>query len=82
MGDPNVELLEKGQVLHIKSARMVDKGHYQCSATNAAGKQIKEVKLIIHGEFIQSLIQENPSVLHTGFLNGDAQTNINYLGIS
>ncbi|XP_046779307.1 hemicentin-1 isoform X19 [Gallus gallus] len=48
LGDPNVELLEKGQVLHIKSARMVDKGHYQCSATNAAGKQIKEVKLIIH----------------------------------
>ncbi|XP_072199268.1 hemicentin-1 isoform X3 [Excalfactoria chinensis] len=48
LGDPNVELVEKGQVLHIKSARRVDKGHYQCSATNDAGKQIKEVKLIIH----------------------------------
>uniref|UniRef100_A0A8C2UJN2 Hemicentin-1 n=1 Tax=Coturnix japonica TaxID=93934 RepID=A0A8C2UJN2_COTJA len=48
LGDPNVDLVEKGQVLHIKSARRVDKGHYQCSATNDAGKQIKEVKLIIH----------------------------------
>uniref|UniRef100_A0A669QE89 Hemicentin 1 n=1 Tax=Phasianus colchicus TaxID=9054 RepID=A0A669QE89_PHACC len=48
LGDPNFELLEKGQILHIKSARRVDKGHYQCSATNTVGKQIKEVKLIIH----------------------------------
>ncbi|XP_064928861.1 hemicentin-1 isoform X2 [Columba livia] len=48
LGDPNVELLDKDQVLHIKSARRVDKGRYQCSATNAAGKQVKEVKLIIH----------------------------------
>ncbi|OPJ77524.1 hemicentin-1 isoform B [Patagioenas fasciata monilis] len=48
LGDPNVELLDKDQVLHIKSARRVDKGRYQCSATNAAGKQVKEVKLIVH----------------------------------
>uniref|UniRef100_A0A8C6YIL3 Hemicentin 1 n=1 Tax=Nothoprocta perdicaria TaxID=30464 RepID=A0A8C6YIL3_NOTPE len=48
VGDPNVELLDKGQVLHIKSARRTDKGRYQCSATNSAGKQVKEVKLIIH----------------------------------
>ncbi|OXB72513.1 UNVERIFIED_CONTAM: hypothetical protein H355_016382 [Colinus virginianus] len=48
LGDLNVELLEKGQVLHIMSARRVDKGHYQCVATNIAGKQVKEVKLIIH----------------------------------
>ncbi|KAK2540204.1 Hmcn1 [Columba guinea] len=48
LGDPNVELLDKDQVLHIKSTRRVDKGRYQCSATNAAGKQVKEVKLIIH----------------------------------
>ncbi|XP_074858281.1 hemicentin-1 isoform X2 [Carettochelys insculpta] len=46
--DPNVELLEKGQVLRIKSARKLDKGRYQCSVTNAAGKQVKEVKLVIH----------------------------------
>ncbi|NXU50379.1 HMCN1 protein, partial [Turnix velox] len=48
MGDPNVELLDKNQVLHIKSTRRVDKGHYQCSATNMAGKQVKDMKLIIH----------------------------------
>ncbi|XP_009081115.1 PREDICTED: LOW QUALITY PROTEIN: hemicentin-1-like, partial [Acanthisitta chloris] len=48
LGDPNVELLDKGQVLHIKNARRVDKGRYQCSATNTAGKQVKEVKLIVH----------------------------------
>ncbi|XP_055671290.1 hemicentin-1 [Falco peregrinus] len=48
LGDPNVELLDKDQVLHIKNARRLDKGRYQCSATNTAGKQVKEVKLIIH----------------------------------
>ncbi|XP_030135337.4 hemicentin-1 [Taeniopygia guttata] len=48
LGDPNVELLDRDQVLHIKSARRVDKGRYQCSATNTAGKQVKEVRLIVH----------------------------------
>ncbi|XP_009874122.1 PREDICTED: hemicentin-1-like, partial [Apaloderma vittatum] len=48
LGDPNVELLDKNQVLHIKNTRRIDKGRYQCSVTNAAGKQVKEVKLIIH----------------------------------
>ncbi|KAK4820389.1 hypothetical protein QYF61_025563 [Mycteria americana] len=48
LGDPNVELLDKDQVLHIKSARRIDKGRYQCSATNTAGKQVKEVRLIVH----------------------------------
>ncbi|XP_026558988.1 hemicentin-1 [Pseudonaja textilis] len=48
LGDPNIEVLDKGQILQIKSARSVDKGHYQCSATNSAGKQFKELKLIIH----------------------------------
>ncbi|KAG6933792.1 hemicentin 1, partial [Chelydra serpentina] len=48
LGDPNIELLDKGQVLRIKSARRLDKGRYQCSVTNAAGKQVKEVKLIVH----------------------------------
>ncbi|KAL9846109.1 hemicentin-1 isoform 2-T2 [Geothlypis trichas] len=48
LGDPNVELLDRNQVLQIKSARRVDKGRYQCSATNTAGKQVKEVRLIVH----------------------------------
>ncbi|NXO39218.1 HMCN1 protein, partial [Locustella ochotensis] len=48
LGDPNVELVDRDQVLHIKSARRVDKGRYQCSATNTAGKQVKEVRLIVH----------------------------------
>ncbi|KAM6456551.1 hemicentin-1 isoform 2-T2 [Liasis olivaceus] len=48
LGDPNIEILDKGQVLQIKSARRIDKGRYQCSASNSAGKQFKELKLIIH----------------------------------
>uniref|UniRef100_A0A8D2NA96 Hemicentin 1 n=1 Tax=Zonotrichia albicollis TaxID=44394 RepID=A0A8D2NA96_ZONAL len=48
LGDPNVELLDRDQVLQIKSARRVDKGRYQCSATNTAGKQVKEVRLVVH----------------------------------
>uniref|UniRef100_A0A8C3DQA4 Hemicentin-1 n=1 Tax=Corvus moneduloides TaxID=1196302 RepID=A0A8C3DQA4_CORMO len=48
LGDPSVELLYRNQVLHIRSARRVDKGRYQCSATNTAGKQVKEVRLIVH----------------------------------
>lgn len=68
MGDPNVELLDKHQVLHIKSARRIDKGRYQCSATNTAGKQVKEVKLIIHGKFIECLILEEPLILLIRFL--------------
>uniref|UniRef100_A0A803W8Y0 Hemicentin 1 n=1 Tax=Ficedula albicollis TaxID=59894 RepID=A0A803W8Y0_FICAL len=63
LGDPNVELLDRDQVLHIKSARRVDKGRYQCSATNTAGKQVKEVRLVVHGKFMGCLIPEDPLVL-------------------
>uniref|UniRef100_A0A670IF80 Hemicentin 1 n=1 Tax=Podarcis muralis TaxID=64176 RepID=A0A670IF80_PODMU len=48
LGDPNIEVLDEGQILHIKSARRIDKGRYQCSAANSAGKQFKELKLTIH----------------------------------
>ncbi|XP_053098888.1 hemicentin-1 isoform X3 [Hemicordylus capensis] len=48
LGDPNIEVWDKGQILHIKNARRIDKGRYQCSASNSAGKQMKELKLIIH----------------------------------
>lgn len=68
LGDPNVELLDRDQVLHIKSVRRVDKGRYQCSATNTAGKQVKEVRLIVHGKFMECLIPEDPLVLLIRFL--------------
>lgn len=68
LGDPNVELLDRDQVLHIKSARRVDKGRYQCSATNTAGKQVKEVRLVVHGKFMGCLIPEDPLVLLLQFL--------------
>ncbi|MGH0173029.1 UNVERIFIED_CONTAM: hypothetical protein FKN15_020671 [Acipenser sinensis] len=45
LGDPNVEVLNKGQVLKIKSARLGDQGRYQCSVANTAGKQTKDFKL-------------------------------------
>ncbi|KAM4722858.1 hemicentin-1 [Rhinophrynus dorsalis] len=47
-GDPNVSLLENGQILHIKNARVSDSGYYKCIATNAAGSQTKESKLAVY----------------------------------
>nr|XP_033816119.1 hemicentin-1 isoform X1 [Geotrypetes seraphini] len=48
LGDSNYELLNKGQILQIKSSRLSDKGSYQCTATNTAGKQTKEIKLDVN----------------------------------
>ncbi|XP_012591877.2 hemicentin-1 [Microcebus murinus] len=48
LGDPNIELLDRGQVLHLKNARRSDKGRYQCTVSNAAGKQAKDIKLTIY----------------------------------
>ncbi|XP_031431207.1 LOW QUALITY PROTEIN: hemicentin-1 [Clupea harengus] len=48
VGDPNVEVLDRGQVLKIKSARLGDQAHYHCSVTNAAGKQSKDFNLSIY----------------------------------
>ncbi|XP_050994845.1 LOW QUALITY PROTEIN: hemicentin-1 [Labeo rohita] len=47
LGDPNIEVLDRGQQLKIKSARLGDQARYQCSATNAAGKQSKDFNLSI-----------------------------------
>ncbi|KTF76822.1 hypothetical protein cypCar_00021533 [Cyprinus carpio] len=47
LGDPNTEVLNRGQQLKIKSARLGDQARYQCSATNAAGKQSKDFNLSI-----------------------------------
>ncbi|KAM5295479.1 hemicentin-1 isoform 1-T1 [Glossophaga mutica] len=46
--DPNIELGDRGQALHLKSARRGDKGRYQCTVSNAAGKQAKDIKLTVH----------------------------------
>ncbi|KAI4578501.1 hypothetical protein MJG53_011356 [Ovis ammon polii x Ovis aries] len=46
--DPNIEILDRGQVLHLKNARRSDKGRYQCTVSNAAGKQAKDIKLTIY----------------------------------
>ncbi|XP_067585037.1 hemicentin-1 isoform X1 [Pseudorca crassidens] len=48
LGDSNIELLDKGQILHLKNARRSDKGRYQCTVSNAAGKQAKDIKLTIY----------------------------------
>lgn len=50
MGDPNVELLDRGQVLRLKNARRSDKGRYQCTVSNAAGKQAKDIKLTVYSK--------------------------------
>lgn len=51
LGDPNIEVLDRGQQLKIKSARLGDQARYQCSATNAAGKQSKDFNLSIFGNY-------------------------------
>ncbi|XP_038613568.1 hemicentin-1 [Tachyglossus aculeatus] len=48
LGDPNIELLDSGQVLRIKNAHRSDKGRYQCTVSNSAGKQAKEIKLTVY----------------------------------
>ncbi|XP_068397521.1 hemicentin-1 isoform X4 [Eschrichtius robustus] len=48
LGDPNIELLDKGQILHLKNARRSDKGRYHCTVFNAAGKQAKDIKLTLY----------------------------------
>ncbi|XP_023559876.1 hemicentin-1 [Octodon degus] len=48
LGDPNIELLDEGQILHLKNARRNDKGRYQCAVSNAAGKQAKDIKLTVY----------------------------------
>lgn len=50
LGDPNLEVINKGQILRIKSARLGDKARYQCSVMNTAGKQSKDFNLSVYGE--------------------------------
>ncbi|CAJ1060969.1 hemicentin-1 [Xyrichtys novacula] len=48
LGDPNLEVSNRGQVLRIKSARLGDKARYQCSVMNTAGKQTKDFNLNVY----------------------------------
>ncbi|XP_021053028.1 hemicentin-1 [Mus pahari] len=48
LGDPNIELSDRGQNLHLRNARRSDKGRYQCTVSNAAGKQAKDIKLTVY----------------------------------
>ncbi|KAF3835345.1 hypothetical protein F7725_027903 [Dissostichus mawsoni] len=48
LGDPNLEVTNRGQVLKIKSARLGDKARYQCSAVNTAGKQSKDFNVSVY----------------------------------
>ncbi|KAM4548643.1 hemicentin-1 isoform 1-T1 [Odontesthes bonariensis] len=48
LGDHNLEVTDRGQVLRIKSARLGDQARYQCSVMNAAGKQFKDFNLSVY----------------------------------
>ncbi|XP_053341492.1 hemicentin-1 [Clarias gariepinus] len=48
LGDPNIEVLDDGQVLKIKSARLGDQARYQCGVTNSAGKQSRDFNLSVY----------------------------------
>ncbi|XP_061594740.1 hemicentin-1 [Cololabis saira] len=48
LGDPNLEVSRRGQLLKIKSARLGDQARYQCSVTNAAGKESRDFNLSVH----------------------------------
>ncbi|XP_061739556.1 hemicentin-1 [Nerophis ophidion] len=48
LGDPNLEVTNKGQILRIKSARLSDQARYQCSVMNTAGKQSKDFNLSVY----------------------------------
>ncbi|XP_056395554.1 LOW QUALITY PROTEIN: hemicentin-2 [Hyla sarda] len=45
--DPQLQLLEGGQVLRVNSSRLSHQGRYQCLAFNPAGQQVKNFNLKI-----------------------------------
>uniref|UniRef100_A0A8C9R6U4 Hemicentin-1 n=1 Tax=Scleropages formosus TaxID=113540 RepID=A0A8C9R6U4_SCLFO len=48
LGDPNVEVMNKGQVLRIKSVRLGDEAHYQCIVMNTAGRLSRDFNLSVY----------------------------------
>uniref|UniRef100_A0A671W9G0 Hemicentin 1 n=1 Tax=Sparus aurata TaxID=8175 RepID=A0A671W9G0_SPAAU len=69
VGDPNLEVTDKGQVLKIKSARLGDKARYQCSVMNTAGKQSKDFNLSVYGELPPSIKGGNITTEVTALLD-------------
>ncbi|XP_073415578.1 hemicentin-2 isoform X1 [Dendrobates tinctorius] len=47
LGDPQIQLLDGGQVLRMNSSRLWHQGRYQCLAFNHAGQQVKDFSLKI-----------------------------------
>uniref|UniRef100_A0A3Q3ALP3 Hemicentin 1 n=1 Tax=Kryptolebias marmoratus TaxID=37003 RepID=A0A3Q3ALP3_KRYMA len=66
LADPNLEVTNRGQVLRVKSARLGDQAQYQCSVTNAAGKQSKDFNLSV---FPPSIIGGNFTTEVTALLD-------------
>ncbi|XP_014015728.2 hemicentin-1 [Salmo salar] len=46
-GDPHVEFHEQGQVMKVNVVRLRDQGLYQCLASNSAGTQMRQFRLIV-----------------------------------
>ncbi|XP_056379622.1 hemicentin-1 isoform X2 [Hyla sarda] len=65
VGDPNMMILENGQVLYIKNAHLSDNGYYKCVASNPAGSQTKESKLTV---FVPPSIKDGNTTSELSFL--------------
>eukprot|EP00079_Xenopus_tropicalis_P024320 XP_012816895.1 PREDICTED: hemicentin-1 [Xenopus tropicalis] len=77
--DPNVVMLENGQVLHIKHSRLSDSGKYKCIAANTAGSQTKEIKLTV---YIAPTIKDGNSTTDLSFtVNGEINLECDARGI-
>ncbi|XP_069039515.1 hemicentin-1 isoform X2 [Lepisosteus oculatus] len=46
-GDPHVQFSDRGQLVRVKSVRLRDQGLYQCLATNSAGRQSRQFRLVV-----------------------------------
>ncbi|KAG8556198.1 hypothetical protein GDO81_017962 [Engystomops pustulosus] len=71
-GDPNINILENGQVLYIKHAHLSDNGYYRCVASNPAGSQTKESKLTV---FVPPSIKDGNTTTELSFLV-DSEINV------
>ncbi|XP_040264776.1 hemicentin-1 isoform X1 [Bufo bufo] len=65
VGDPNLIILENGQVLYIKNTHPSDSGYYKCVASNSAGSQTKESKLTV---FVPPSIKDGNSTTELSFI--------------